>query len=103
MVSWRRLVRRGQGGDVADDKHFTRFCIEDDRRFDPAVGAGDHHHPRALARGKLSPALMLAMPFVGAEPAVAIDEVGKTGHGRARYRQSAGGGKSGPESLSGPA
>jgi len=69
-------------GDVAHDEHFAGPRIEDRRRIDPAVGAGDHHHLGALAFGELVPAVALGLPFAIPEPAIAIDEGCKVSHGR---------------------
>ena len=60
-----RLERRHQVGDVADDEHLAGPGVEDLRRIDPAVRAGDHHHLRALAFGQLGPALALRAPSRG--------------------------------------
>ena len=69
------LVGRHQVGDVADDEHLARPRVEDLGRIDPAVGAGDHHHLRALALGELGPALALARPSpASAEAAIAFDQ-----------------------------
>ncbi len=42
------LVGRDEIGDVAHDEHLAGCRIEDARRVDPAVGAGDDHDPGRL-------------------------------------------------------
>ena len=82
VIARRRLERRHHRGDVADDEDFARIGIEDLRRIDPAVRAGDHHDLRCLSLGQFAPAFALCGPCARAEVAVAVDQVCKALHAR---------------------
>ncbi len=76
-----RLEGRDEVGDIADDEHLARPRVEDLGRVDPAVGAGDHHHPRALADRQPLPALALLRPVIDPEAAIAFDQIAELRHG----------------------
>src|SRR5205085_3450035 len=105
VIAGAGLIRRGKRGDVADHEYLARASIEDVRRVDPAVGAGQDHHLGALALGKLGPAFALARPAVVAEPPIAFDQLEELSHRPTRYRGEGGTGKRGGirwrQSLSG--
>src|SRR5437588_668299 len=82
MIAAGRLVGRGEGGDIANDEHLAGSGIEDLCGVDAAVGAGQDHHPWALALRQLRPALALAPPILLAEAVVAFDELGQVRHAR---------------------
>ena len=70
-----QLERRHQVGDVAHHEDLARHGIEDLRRIDSAVGAGDHHYPRALALAQFLPSVAVAAIFAGAEALIAVEQV----------------------------
>ena len=78
-----RLERRDEIGDVADDEHLARPRVENLGRIDPAVRAGDDHHPGALADRQLLPALALLLPMIDPEAAIAFDQIAELRHGAA--------------------
>src|SRR5438309_5638954 len=69
------LIRWSERGDVAHDEHLAGTSVENLRRVDAAVGARQDHHPRALALGKLRPALAFVRPVLLAKPAVSLDQL----------------------------
>ena len=75
---WSRKGARGR--DVAHDEHLAGTSVEDLCRVDPAVGAGQNHHLRALALGQLGPALALACPALVPEAAIAFDQLRQVRH-----------------------
>ena len=69
------LVRRDEIGDVAHDEHLAGGRIEDARRIDPAVGAGDDHYSRRLAAvGEGVEARPLVDVRTGTEAAIAVEK-----------------------------
>ncbi len=68
------LVGGNHRRDIADDEDLAGVDIEDLRRIDSAVGAGDHHHLGLLAIAQLFPAGMLRFPGAAAEALVAFDQ-----------------------------
>ena len=71
----RRLERRDEVGDVADDEDLARVGVEDRRRVGAAVAAGDDDRARRLAFGEFAPARLLAFVAVFAKAAVARQQI----------------------------
>ena len=81
VMSRRGLERWNEGGDIAHDEHFARPNVEDLRRVDAAVGAGDYHHAGLLPFTERRPPLALGLPAMFTKPAVALQQFGEFGRG----------------------
>lgn len=81
------FVGRGQGGDIADDKHLAWSRVEDLRGIASAVSTGEDHHLGVLPVSQFGPALTLACPIVQSKSAISFDQLGHVRHGLAANRQ----------------
>ncbi len=83
MQAFAFLIGRDKVRNVAQDEDLPRLGIEDRRRIDPAVAAGNDHYRRRLAfDGKRVEARLLVHIGITLETAITFDETGEFWHRR---------------------